>query len=162
MGKLLIALSASLLLLSCSENTTEQKMLTAVTIEKADECHLCGMIIEGFAGPKGAASHKTDEVVRKFCSTRDMFAYYLDPENKRNIAQMLVHDMSQVPWETPQDELFINAKEAYYVVGSSKRGAMGSTLASFAEKPVAVKFAAEFGGELLTFEQITLDKINDF
>jgi len=162
MRKLLLALCTSLFLFSCSDNAVEEKVLTAVTIEKADECHLCGMIIEGFAGPKGAVSHKTDEVVRKFCSTRDMFTYYLDPENKRNIAQLLVHDMSQVPWDTPKDELFINAKDAYYVIGSSKRGAMGSTLASFSEKTVAVEFAAEFGGELLTFDQITIDKINDF
>lgn len=162
MKKLLLPLFACFLIAACSGEAEQEKVLTAVTIEKADECHLCGMIIEGFAGPKGALNHKTDDVVRKFCSTQDMFTYYLDPENKRNVASLLVHDMSQVPWDSPKDELFIDAKNAWYVFGSSKKGAMGSTLASFAEKTVAVEFAAQYGGELLTFEQITLEKLNGF
>ena len=155
-----ILISLSLLLLaSCGGESKQETVLTAVKFESADECHLCGMIIEGFAGPKGAVSHKTDTHVRKFCSTRDLFSYYLDPENKRNVQSLLVHDMGSVPWQTPDDKLMINAKEAWYVIGSSKQGAMGSTIASFAEKTIAVEFAAQYGGKLLTFDDINFEHI---
>ncbi|WP_286264792.1 nitrous oxide reductase accessory protein NosL [Thalassotalea atypica] len=147
---------------ACTEQKTEEALLTAVAIEKADECHLCGMIIEGFAGPKGAVTHKTENTPRKFCSTRDMFAYYLDPEHKRNVKQLLVHDMSQVPWDMPDDELYIDAKSAWFVVGSNQSGAMGSTLASFAEKKVADAFASKYGGNVYSFDGITTDLINQF
>lgn len=146
----------------CSKNEEEVSALTVVSFERADECHLCGMIIEGFAGPKGAATGKTDSYVRKFCSTRDLFSYYLDPENNRNVKQLLVHDMSQVPWDSPEDEQLIDAKKAWFVSGSSKKGAMGLTLASFAKQESARMFAEEFGGEVLTFEQVTPQIINGF
>ncbi|NMP31647.1 nitrous oxide reductase accessory protein NosL [Thalassotalea sp. M1531] len=145
--------------ISCGGESKEETVLKAVAFESADECHLCGMIIEGFAGPKGAATSKTDTHVRKFCSTRDLFSYYLDPENKRNVKTLLVHDMGTVPWETPDDELMINAEAAWYVVGSSQKGAMGSTLATFGDKGIAQTFAEQFGGEVLSFEQITFDHI---
>jgi len=147
---------------ACSETKVESAAVTAITIERSDECHLCGMIIEGFPGPKGGVTHKTDNIARKFCSTRDMFAYYLDPEHKRNVKQLLVHDMSQVPWETPSDDLFIDARSAWYVSGSSKSGAMGTTLASFAKQSDAFAFSSEFGGEVLNFEQVTPQIINGF
>ena len=83
-------------LISCSDNTKQQQMIhQAVAMESSDECHLCGMLITRFDGPKGEVFRKEQgDTVFKFCSTRDMFSYYLDPENKRNVAQMLVHDMS--------------------------------------------------------------------
>ncbi len=148
-------------LMSCSDKTEQQQMLhKAVAMESSDECHLCGMLITRFDGPKGEVFRKeTSTQVFKFCSTRDMFSYYLDPENKRNVAQMLVHDMSKMPWgsESINDKYFIDAKNAWYVAGSEKTGAMGETLASFSQQKDATAFAEEFGGEVLSFKGITLD-----
>lgn len=157
-----LMLCVSLLLTSCGKETPKEVALTTVTFESADECHLCGMIIEVFSGPKGAATNKSDTHIRKFCSTRDLFSYYLDPENKRNVKQLLVHDMGQVPWESPDDKLMINAKEAWFVVGSEKKGAMGSTLASFKDKAIALAFAKEFGGSVVQFKNINIATISDF
>jgi copper chaperone NosL len=131
----------------------------AVNIEAADECHLCGMLISNFGGPKGElfrkeVTEKGSDEVKKFCSTRDMFSFYLDPENKRNVTTLLVHDMSKSPWDSPNDEYFINAKNAWFVADSSQVGAMGKTLASFSNKQDAKIFLKEFGGKLLAFEEI--------
>jgi copper chaperone NosL len=144
-------------LLSCSENNQQIMLKKAVTIESSDECHLCGMMIKEFAGPKGELYKKGAGTVEKFCSTRDMFSYYLDPENKRNVAQLFVHDMSKTPWDSPNDSYFIDAKKAWYVAGSQKTGAMGKTLASFAKKEDALAFTEKFGGKVLSFDQITID-----
>ena len=120
------------------------------------------MLITRFDGPKGEVFRKEQgDKVFKFCSTLDMFSYYLDPENKRNVAQMLVHDMSKMPWgsEGIDDKYFIDAKTAWYVVGSEKTGAMGATLASFSQESDAKAFAKEFGGQVISFSEISLDTL---
>jgi len=151
------------LIMSCSDNSDQQKVIhQAVAMESSDECHLCGMLITRFDGPKGEIFRKEQsEKVFKFCSTSDMFSYYLDPENKRNVAQIFVHDMSKMPWghESIDDKYFIDAKTAWYVVGSRKMGAMGKTLASFSQKADAEAFAKEFGGQVNSFEDINLNSL---
>jgi len=138
-------------LIACSDKTEQQQVLhQAVAMESGDECHLCGMLITRFDGPKGEVFRKeTGEQVFKFCSTRDMFSYYLDPENKRNVKQMLVHDMSKMPWgsDSINDKYFIDAKSAWYVAGSEKTGAMGQA------------FAKEFGGQVISLNGINLQTL---
>ena len=150
-------------LVSCSDNAEQQQIIhKAVAMESSDECHLCGMLITRFDGPKGEVFRKeTGDQVFKFCSTRDMFSYYLDPENKRNVAQMLVHDMSKMPWgsDSIDDKHFIDAKTAWYVAGSEKTGAMGETLASFSKESDAKAFAKEFGGKVISFSDINHDTL---
>ena len=163
--KILAILVASALILtsivSCSDGDKQaQTIHKAVAMESGDECHLCGMLITRFDGPKGEAFRKEQkDKVFKFCSTRDMFSYYLDPENTRNVSQMLVHDMSKMPWgsDSIDDKHFIDAKTAWYVAGSEKTGAMGQTLASFSQESDANAFAKEFGGQVINFEQVNLD-----
>lgn len=155
----IVTLSIALLgLFACSDNAEQEMLHQAVAIEDSDECHLCGMLIKHFDGPKGEAFRKEQgSKVFKFCSTRDLFSYYLDPENKRNVSQMMVHDMSKMPWGSINDEHFIDAKTAWYVSGSSQKGAMGSTLASFSKEADAKAFAKEFGGNVLHFNDITIE-----
>ncbi|WP_372882134.1 nitrous oxide reductase accessory protein NosL [Psychromonas sp.] len=156
--KSMLIFSLTTLLFACFEGETQKQMLRqAVAIENADECHLCGMIISKFPGPKGELYQKNTEDVAKFCSTRDLFAYLLQPENKRQIEQVFVHDMSKTPWHKTEDQYFIDAKSAWFVVGSSKTGAMGKTLASFSQHSDALAFSKEFGGEVYPFDKITIE-----
>ncbi|WP_375056881.1 nitrous oxide reductase accessory protein NosL [Zobellella sp. DQSA1] len=149
-----------LLLAGCGESNVEAQVRQAVAIEQGDECHLCGMVISRFPGPKGEAYEQGAEEVRKFCSTRDLLNWVLDPENRHARQQIWVHDMSQSPWDKPDDEHFIDAETAWYVVGSRQSGAMGPTLASFKQRDVAERFAQTFGGEVLAFGELTLGNIN--
>ena len=150
-------------LISCSDKAEKKQMLhKAVAMESGDECHLCGMLITRFDGPKGEVFRKEmGDKVFKFCSTLDMFSYYLDPENKRNVAQMLVHDMSKMPWgsDSIDDKYFIDAKTAWYVLDSEKTGAMGKTLASFSQQSDAQAFTKEFGGKVISFAEINYDAL---
>lgn len=159
----LITVMLMTFLSACSENSTQQQTIhNAVAMEEEDECHLCGMLITRFDGPKGEVFRKEQgETVYKFCSTRDMFSYYLDPENTRNVSQMMVHDMSKMPWgsDSIDDKYLIDAKTAWYVIGSSKKGAMGKTLASFSLQTDAQAFADEFGGKVLNFTDINQDSL---
>jgi len=152
-------------IVGCSEQSEQQQIIhQAVAIESADECHLCGMLISNFSGPKAELFRKgitqaDGDQVKKFCSTRDMFSFYLDPENKRNVTTILVHDMSKAPWDAPNDGYFIDARQAWYVVGSSKMGAMGKTLASFSAKTDADAFATEFGGSVIDFDTVNYQSL---
>ncbi len=161
--KTLTAIFLIITLGACSDNSAQKETIhKAVAMESNDECHLCGMLITHFDGPKGEAFRKEQgDKVFKFCSTRDMFSYYLDPENKRNVSQMLVHDMSKMPWgsDSIDDKHFIDAKKAWYVYGSEKTGAMGQTLASFSLETDAKAFALEFGGQVLAFADINQDSL---
>jgi len=146
------------LLSGCGEEDKKAAMVQqAVAIESSDECHLCGMIITNYPGPKGQLYSRGIKGNMKFCSTRDMFAFVVDPENQHNIQQAFVHDMAVTPWGHPEEDTYIDAKKAFYVIGHGKKGAMGPTLASFAKKADADAFAASQGGRVLTFEEITLD-----
>ena len=157
-----IAISIALLS-ACSDNSEQQDtMYKAVAMESTDECHICGMLITRFGGPKGEVFRKDQGgKALKFCSTKDMFSYYLDPENTRNISQLMVHDMSKMPWgsDSIDDNHLINAKTAWFVAGSSKKGAMGSTLASFSLQKDAQNFAKEFGGKVLSFNEVNQESL---
>lgn len=144
-------------LFGCTEDPTEAMVRQAAVIESGDECHLCGMIIINYPGPKGESFQASSDSAMKFCSTRDLFSFLLQPENTRHAKEIYVHDMSKTPWQKPEDQYFIDAREAWYVVGSSQTGAMGQTLASFGKMDDAKAFSKEFGGEVYPFEEITLD-----
>ncbi|TYC57527.1 nitrous oxide reductase accessory protein NosL [Marinobacter sp. BW6] len=157
----LLAALAAITLTACSGNE-EQTMAQPepVHFKSGDECHVCGMMIDNFPGPKGEAITEKNQHVRKFCSTRDMFAWALQPENVNRNHTLYVHDMAETEWASPDDTSLIDAREAFYVVGSSRKGAMGPTLASFGNQADAGGFAAEHGGEVLAYSEITMDHLN--
>jgi len=141
----------------CSETTkVEERALSAVHIDNSDECHLCGMVINQFPGPKGQLFEKNKQTVRKFCSTNDLFSYALQPEHKHNLQKILVHDMSNAQWDNPQETGFIDAKDAWYVSNHKLPGAMGPTIASFKTQVAAEQFIQKNGGQVLSYKDITL------
>ncbi len=157
----LVAVLASLALAACSgEDPAQATAVAPVHFDRGDECHVCGMAITRFPGPKGEAITEKDQQVRKFCSTRDMFAWLLQPENVNRAHTLYVHDMAQTDWHSPDDTRLIDARAAYYVSGSARTGAMGPTLASFAQEADAHAFAQAHGGQVLAFSEITMAHLN--
>ncbi len=158
MKKLLLPLllMSALLLAACGESEPEA-LAAAQTIEAGDSCHVCGMLISEHPGPKGEAFMEAQGEALKFCSTMDLFAFLKQPENEAQVSHAYVHDVAAAPWATPDDKAFVLASEATYVVGHDQRGAMGHTLASFADEADAEAFREEHGGELVTFAEIDLD-----
>ncbi|MCW9088448.1 MAG: nitrous oxide reductase accessory protein NosL [Gammaproteobacteria bacterium] len=157
-----LGLSMALLLLAttgagCSEQSTTTESLPPVAIDQGDECHVCGMIIKRFPGPKGEVFSRHHEEALKFCSTTDMFSYLLQPEAKAAVQQVYVHDMGATDWQQPDDSALIDAQSAWYVVGHSLQGAMGETLASFKTEASAQKFAEEHGGRVIAYTDVTLE-----
>jgi copper chaperone NosL len=131
----------------------------AIAFEYADECHLCGMVITRFPGSKGQLYEQEVKTVRKFCSTRDMFSYYLQPENSHRATNIYVHNMAEVPWEKPDDSHLIDARKAWYVINHTLMGAMGPTLAAFETETSAQDFVKVNRGSIIVFSDITLDML---
>ena len=116
-------------------------------ITAGTSCSLDGMTLADFPGPKAQIQYATGNP-DYFCDTMEMFSIYLQPEQKKRITGIFTQDMGKTSWEKPQGH-WIDAKQAFYILGSKKNGSMGPTLASFALQQDAEKFAQEFGGKVL-------------
>ncbi|WP_120996097.1 nitrous oxide reductase accessory protein NosL [Stutzerimonas urumqiensis] len=148
-----------LLLAACGEPEEAAQSLAPVAFHPSDECHVCGMVISDFPGPKGEAVSAAG--VRKFCSTAEMLGWWLQPENRSSQAKLYVHDMGRSAWHAPDDSHLIDATTAYYVVGPRLQGAMGAVLASFADEQAAQNLVAEKGGRVVRFEQIDQELLQE-
>lgn len=117
-------------------------------------CDLDGMTLSEYAGPKAQVLFTGDERPRFFCDTVEMFALLLRPEQARAVRGAWVQDMATADWDRPAGH-WTDAKAAFYVRGSRRRGPMGPTLASFASREGAQRFAAQWGGQVLAFSEVT-------
>lgn len=159
--RILTLLCMALWLTACTEDSKPQVNTDPVAFHAGDECHVCGMLILEWPGAKGQSINQQNGETHKFCSTVDMFAWWLQPENKTLQAQIYVHDMSKTHWEQPEDEHLMDARKAWYVIGSDLHGAMGPSLASFADRADAERLAQEHDGRVLGFEQIDLEVLQE-
>jgi copper chaperone NosL len=157
MKKLICLLLLIPFFMACSQDTSAPEQVLVQSIGEHERCYLCGMMITKYPGPKGTLQLKNTDVSPKFCSTRDMFNFALQPENQRQISHLMVHDIGTTDWEHPDDSAFIDATKAWYVYGTSRKAVMGSAVASFATKESAKTFAEAFGGAVLLYDQITLE-----
>ena len=87
----------------------------------------CGMNILEHAGPKGQISlAKYDEPVW-FSSVRDAIAFTMLPEEPKDIRAIYVSDMAKAPtWDEPGADNWVDARQAFFVIGSSRKGGMGA------------------------------------
>ena len=127
-------------------------------IAAQSSCSLDGMLLSDYPGPKAQIHYDGQPAPEFFCDTVEMLSMLLKPEQARKVKAVYVQDMGKADWAAPRGA-WIDARSAFYVQGSSKRGAMGPTLISFATEADATKFAAEFGGKVLPFAQITPDMV---
>lgn len=122
-------------------------------IEAQTSCSLDGMLLADFPGPKGQIHYTQDKEVHWFCDTLELLATLLAPEQVRPVKAAWVQDMSQTDWEHPRGH-WIDARQAWYVLGSKRRGSMGPTAASFASEAAARQFVSAHGGNVLRYADI--------
>ena len=159
LNKLLTIVLLSLMMIGCNSSEAQQQVVDPQTFETGEECHVCGMLIKGFPGPKGQAFETRSDQMRKFCSTMEMMIWYLQPENQANVASIYVHDMAFSPWDKPDDGFLIDAKSAFYVLGSDMSASMGKSLATFSSADAAKSFVEQHGGEIITFAALSLNRL---
>jgi nitrous oxide reductase accessory protein NosL len=97
----------------------------------------------------------TDGTMTPFDGCKCMFNFMngmanFDKAHTRNdVAVAWVKDFNSGKW--------INAEDAYYVVGSQKMGPMGKELIPFTDHMAAMQFHKEQGGTMMKYAEITSD-----
>lgn len=116
------------------------------------KCPVCGMFVSKY--PKWVASIVlNNKHTHYFDGVKDMMKFYFKPSqyahkhSKDEIKKILVTDYYTLH--------AIDAKKAFYVVGSNIYGPMGEELIPFSSKEKAQKFSNDhFGKKVLGFEEI--------
>jgi copper chaperone NosL len=157
---LALILLAALTLAGCKNETVEAPPppheLTAAAIGR-----YCGMNIAEHSGPKAQIILASQDEPVWFSSARDAFAFTMLPEEPKDIRAIYASDMAKAPtWEKPGERNWVNAKQAFFVIGSKMKGGMGADeTVPFSDKPAAEKFAAENGGRVVRFADMPSDYV---
>lgn len=155
------AILSAFLLGSCKE---EQKAPPPAPYALTSEAigRYCGMNVLEHPGPKGQIilDAQIPEPIW-FSSARDTLAFTMLPEEPKDIAAIYVSDMSKaLSWEKPGENNWIDAHEAFYVIGSSLRGGMGADEAvPFSTEEAARQFTVKNGGRVVPFSGVPQDYV---
>ncbi len=149
-----ITAGALIVVAACSESVAQH----AIEPSDSQTCALDDMLLADFPGPKGEIVY-AQGAPDFFCDTVELFSTYLQPEQQKQVVGIYTQDMAQAPWDHPQGH-WIDAKTAFYVIGSKKSGSMGPTVAAFAQEADARTFANREGGKVLRFDQVTPDMVS--
>ena len=141
------------LVVACGEQVASQ----AVEIADDTPCSLDGMLLADFPGPKGQIVYDQGPP-DFFCDTVELVSTMLAPEQHKRVVAVYTQDMGATAWEKPLGH-WIDAKAAFYVVGSRRTGSMGPTLGTFARESDARAFAQGNGGKVLRFAEITPEMV---
>jgi len=121
----------------------------------SDRCAVCGMYVEKFPNWVGTIILAGGSQVF-FDGPKDLFKYLLNLErygkNPQDISKIFVTDYYRVQ---P-----IDARTAFFVVGSDVMGPMGPELVPFSNEKEAETFVRDHSGErVLLFDKITVEDV---
>jgi len=117
------------------------------------KCPVCGMFVAKY--PKWAASLEVEQKTYYFDGVKDMMKYIIFdgdfPYDRKKIALYKVSDYYTIE--------SLNAKEAFYVIGSNVYGPMGNELIPFKTLKSAEVFMQEHHGEKIVMYSEITDKM---
>jgi len=115
-----------------------------IQVSKDEKCPICGMFIYKY--PKWAAQIFYGDTHYSFDGVKDLMKYYF--EKKNGITKILVTDY--------YSQKAIDARKAFYVIGSDIYGPMGNELIPFKDEDDAKTFYMDHKGtKIASFKDIT-------
>lgn len=155
------ALIAAIVLLGCDEPETAKAPPPPHALTADAVGHYCGMTVYEHEGPKGQIILASQAEPIWFSSARDAFSFTILPEEPKDILAVYVSDMAKAPsWKDPGANNWVEARKAYFVIGSELRSGMGAPeTIPFSDRDAAARFAAEHGGRVATFAEVPQDYI---
>lgn len=125
----------------------------AIRPQPGDRCPVCGMFVAKYTEWISEIVFE-DGSYAVFDGAKDMFRYYRDlkkynpSKSVSEIADVFVTDYYSVK--------FIDARKAYFVIGSDVLGPMGKELVAFGKRQEAEVFLKDHQGrDILTFDEIS-------
>ncbi|HYG91451.1 MAG TPA: nitrous oxide reductase accessory protein NosL [Azospirillum sp.] len=156
-------LAAALLgpLSACKQERAETAPPPPLALTADAVGHYCGMNLADHPGPKGQVILKGEARPVWLSSVRDTFAFTMLPEEPKDYRAVYVTDMGKAPDPRKPDlSVWIEARKAWYVLGSGHKGGMGASEPfPFADESAARAFAAAQGGVVKRFAEVTEDEI---
>jgi copper chaperone NosL len=148
--------AALLLLAACGEERQAAAPPPPHEITGEAIGHYCGMALVEHAAPKGQALLKSQDEPVWFSSARDTIAFTRLPEEPKDIAAIYVTDMAEAKnWDHPESGAWVDARRAWYVIGSTQKGGMGGDEAvPFGREDAARQFAETHGGQVVVFDAV--------
>lgn len=138
------------LLLGMTNSRAEQE---TIEITKKDRCPVCGMFVYKY--PKWVAQiYFTDGSAYFYDGAKDMFKHIFDTpkytpgKTADMMTEILVTDYYEVE--------LIDAKSAFYVIGSDVLGPMGHELLPFKDQEAAQEFLEDHKGKsIIRYQEVT-------
>jgi copper chaperone NosL len=157
---LLLCLLAAPLLASCKQDRDVSAPVPHEVTESS-VAQFCGMSLSEHSGPKAQIFVRDLPDPYWFATVRDAFAFLELPETPKAVAAIYVNDMARAKnWDQPEAGSWIDAKQAYYAIGSRRRSSMNTDEAiPFGNRDAAEKFVGVEGGQIVRFEQMPRDYI---
>jgi len=120
-----------------------------------DLCPVCGMLVAKYPNWVATIVYK-DGHAHHFDGAKDMFKFWFEPA--KYAAGHKREDMAAI-WVTDFYNLQpVDARKAWYVIGSDVLGPMGNEFVPLVSKEDAADFLKDHKGKrILTFEQVTKD-----
>lgn len=154
-------LALLLALAACKEEVAQD--ITPVELTPATTGHFCQMNLLEHPGPKAQVHLEGLPGAPLFFSqVRDAIAYQRMPEQTHRILAIQVNDMGApgATWDVPGEGNWIDAADAWFVLGSDRTGGMGAPEAvPFGTEAAARAFAQAEGGQVLRLGAITDDMV---
>lgn len=133
------------------QSVPADKTILLQSTKNKKSCATCGMTLSNSYKANHAA--KQNGEIKQFCSMHCL-------AQEISINKTELKDLQTVDAKSLK---FINAKEAYYVLGSKQRGIMTkSSKFAFADKNDALDFVKTNGGEIVTFDEAYKNALKDF
>lgn len=145
-----------LVLIGC-DNATQTQLYSPQNVTRDDIGYYCNMIIEDHAGPKGQIILTDTDKAIWFTSVRDAVAFNLLPDESKNIAAFFVTAMDETEWNHPEknNNNWIEAQSALYVINSKQRGGMGQMeVIPFKLQKSASEFVQQYDGNIVSYVNI--------
>ena len=133
---------------ACSEQQSGTELPQPVALSEEAVGHYCNMTVLEHTGPKAQIHLANNPHPIWFSQVRDGIAFIRSPEEQEDAVVVYVNDMGKATdWDFPGDDTWIDASQAWFVIGSRKTGGMGTPeVIPFGREQSATAFAAVNGG----------------
>ncbi|DAB30938.1 MAG TPA: hypothetical protein CFH84_01365 [Sulfurimonas sp. UBA12504] len=133
-----------------------------ITVTQDEKCPVCGMFTYKY--PRWAAQifymENTQEKHYSFDGVKDLLKFYFNPQGWGNYAIKDKSEIAKILVSDYYSQRAIDAKKAYYVLGSDAYGPMGNELIPFENEADAKTFFKDHKGSKITqFENITEEEV---
>ena len=135
----ILALSALLL----QASSTAAESLSLPPPSATDTCPVCGMFVAKYPEWVATVLYK-DGHAHHFDGAKDLFKYLLDMEKWAGIHK--AENITDIGVTEYYELMMIDARDAYFVIGSDVLGPMGHELIPLATEADAVEFLADHKG----------------